>query len=284
MGLGLRNYFIVCRGQYAKEAETFYLCTTIQTRAKFFFQDIQWIAKIRKGFGKKLIIMAAYLYLDRIKDFIAGQTCADGSTVNWIIAAMVRGVQVEKPQIDSYIEHVHYQCAFGPKDHTGDPQHPHSEKRECIVKFSIKQFLLFPYIVEVTYYYVDHTREDGSRVHELEDKLSIGKKSAYQPQISKELKTWVKTQLGKGFTAKQVYKEHKQNWIQRRKMKCPDMRDDFVQLKDIAYYESRLKMGVWRRYHNDFDSVKMWALEHQNDVFIWHEKNDVIDLPLILGI
>ena len=247
------------------------------------FQDIQWTVKTRKGFGKTLTIMTAYLPFDRIEDFIVGQTCADGSTVEWIVAARVRGVQVGRPQIDSYIEHLHYQCAFGPKDHTGDPQHPHSKKRGCIAKFSIKQLLLFSDIVEVAYYHVDHTREDGLPAHGFEDKLSIRRKSAYQPRMSKELKTWVKTQLGKGFTAKQVYEEHRQNWIQRRKMKCPDVRNDFVQLKDIAYYESRLKMGVWRRHHNDFDSVKMWALEHPDDVFIWHEKNDVIDLPFILG-
>ena len=67
-------------------------------------------------------------------------------------------------------------------------------------------------------------------------------------------------------------------------MKLPDMRDDFVELKDIAYYESRLKIRVWRRHHNDFDSVKMWAWEHPNDVFIWHKKHDIINLPFILGI
>ena len=89
------------------------------------FQDIQWTTKTRKGFGKTLTIMVAYLVLDRIEDFIASQTCADGSTVEWIVAARVRGVQVGRPQIVSYIEHVHYQCTFGPKDHTEDPQHPH---------------------------------------------------------------------------------------------------------------------------------------------------------------
>jgi hypothetical protein len=30
--------------------------------------------------------------------------------------------------------------------------------------------------------------------------------------------------------------------------------------------------------------MKMWALEHPDDVFIWHEKNDVINLPFIFGI
>ena len=178
------------------------------------FQDIQWIAKTRKEFGKTLTLIVAYLPLDRIEDFIAGQTYADGSIVELIVATRVHGVQVGRPQIDSYIEHVHYQCAFGSKDHTGDPQHPYSKKRGCIAKFFIKQLLLFPYIVEVVYYHVDHTKEDGSPAHAFEDKLLIGRKSAYQPRMSKELKTWVKTQLGKGFTVKQVYGEHRQNWIQ----------------------------------------------------------------------
>ena len=67
-------------------------------------------------------------------------------------------------------------------------------------------------------------------------------------------------------------------------MKLLDMQNNFVHLKDIAYYESRLIMGVWRRHHNDFDSVKMRALDYLNDVFIWHEKYDIIDLSFILGI
>ena len=62
------------------------------------------------------------------------------------------------------------------------------------------------------------------------------------------------------------------------------MRDDFIQLKAIAYYESRLKVEVCRHHYNDFDNVKMWALEHPNDIFIWHEKNDVTNLFFILAI
>ena len=99
------------------------------------FQDFQWTTKTRKGFGKMLTFMAAYLPLDRIEDFIAGQTCADGFTVEWIVVVRVRGVQVGRPQIDSYIEHVHYQCAFGPKDHMGS--------RGCIAKFPSNNFFCF---------------------------------------------------------------------------------------------------------------------------------------------
>ena len=82
------------------------------------FQDIQWAPKTRKGFGKMLTIMATYFLFNRVEDFKAGHTSADGSTIEWIVAAKVRGVQVERPQINSYIEHVYYKCAFGPKDHT----------------------------------------------------------------------------------------------------------------------------------------------------------------------
>lgn len=55
-------------------------------------------------------------------------------------------------------------------------------------------------------------------------------------------------------------------------MKCPDIRDDFVELNDIAHYKSILKMRVWRHHNNDPVSVKMWVLEHPNDVFIKHKK------------
>ena len=72
----------------------------------------------------------------------------------------------------------------------------------------------------------------------------------------------MKLQLGKGFSATHVYEECMQNWIQRRKMDSPNMCDDFVQLKDILYYENRLKMGVLCRHHNDFDNVKIWDFEH----------------------
>lgn len=42
-------------------------------------------------------------------------------------------------------------------------------------------------------------------------------------------------------------------------------------------------MWVWRCHHNDFDSMRMSVWEYPDDVFIWHENDDVIDLPFILG-
>ena len=38
-----------------------------------------------------LIIMIAYIPFNRVEDFIAGQTYADGSVVEWIVAARIHG-------------------------------------------------------------------------------------------------------------------------------------------------------------------------------------------------
>ena len=92
---------------------------------------------------------------------------------------------MERPQIDSYIENIYYERTFESKDHIGDPQYPHSKKRECIAKFFIKQLFLFRNVVEVVYYHVDHTRGDGSHAHELEDKVFIWRKSTYQSRYQK---------------------------------------------------------------------------------------------------
>ena len=248
------------------------------------FQDITWDGGSRNGFGYTTTILRAYIPYDRVDDFIKGQTCEDGKAIQWNIDRTVYGEEKARPMVTSFIQHVFYDCTFGPADHRGDPTHPFSKKCGCIARFSIKQLLLHPDVAEVAYYHVDHTREDGAPTHGFEDPHSVGRKSAYQPRLSKELKNWIKNPLNEGFTAKQVYEDHKANWIDRKKANSTKVRDDFLELKDVAYYEARLKMGVWRRDPNDFDSVKMWAKEHPEDVFMWHEEDKVTDLPFILGI
>ena len=78
-------------------------------------------------------------------------------------------------------------------------------------------------VIEVVYYQVDHNREDGTPRTRLEDKHSIRRKSIYQPRIFLELKNWIKTHLSEGFSAKQVYEEHRQNWIEQRKIKYREL-------------------------------------------------------------
>ena len=117
--------------------------------------------------------MTTYIPFNRVEDFIAGWTRANDSFVKWIVAARIRGIQVERPQIDFYMKYIYYECAFGLKDHIWDLQHPHSKKFGCIAKFSIKQLFFFSCLVEVAYYHVEHIKEDESLAHGWEDKFSI---------------------------------------------------------------------------------------------------------------
>ena len=139
-------------------------------------------------------------------------------------------------------------------------------------------------MAEICYYHVDHTREDGSPAHGPHDVDSIGRKTTHRPRMSNELKVWVKTKLSEGFTSLQVFEEHKRNWTERRKQKLSFIRDDFIELRDIAYYERCAKMGIWRRDSNDFSSVKMWTELYPENVFMWHEEDHITSLPFILGI
>lgn len=127
------------------------------------FDQIKWKSKEQKGWGYGISVMSAYIPFDRVDDFIGGQTCPDGLPVDWNVAHRILGKDKRRPQITSFIEHVWYECAFGPEDYIGDSEHPHSKKCGCIAKFSIKQLLLHHDVAEVAYYHVDHIREDGTR-------------------------------------------------------------------------------------------------------------------------
>ena len=64
----------------------------------------------------------------------------------------------------------------------------------------------------------------------------------------------------------------------------PFICDDFIELRDIVYYERHTKMEIWRRDPNDFSSMKMWTETYPENVFMWHEEDHITSLPFILGI
>ena len=211
----------------------------------------------RQGWGHHTVAVHAYIPYDRLLDFKDGQTCEDGSLVDWNVKERIREGEKKRAYTTSSIEHVWYECTYGPKDYRNDLDHPHSKKHECIAKFSIKQLQLHPDVADIYYYHVDHTQEDKSPAYGPHDVDSIGRKTTHRLRMSDELKAWVKTKLSEGFTSFQVFEEYKRNWIDRRKQKLPFIHDDFIELWDIAYYECHAKIGIWCRDPNDFSSVKM---------------------------
>ena len=80
-----------------------------------------------------------------------------------------------------------------------------------------------------------------------------------------------------------MFEEHKQNWTDKRKQKLLFICDDFIELRNIAYYERHAKMEIWRRDPNDFSSVKMWTEMYPEIVFMWHEEDHITSLPFIWG-
>jgi hypothetical protein len=210
----------------------------------FSFLDITWEETTRKGWGNATAIVHAFIPYNRVQDFINGQCCEDGSSVGWNVKKRKKGKAKIKPYFSSFIEHVWYECAYGPEDHRNDPQFPRSLKRGCVAGFSVKHLEIYPDVAEVAYYHVDHTREDGTPAHGPSDPDSLGRRTAHQPRMTAQIKMWVQRKLTAGFTSLQIFEEHRRNWNERMKLNVPNTRDDFIKLKDIAYLEGCQKRGI----------------------------------------
>ena len=143
------------------------------------FEDLTWIPIVRQGWNHRTTTVHAYIPYDRVSDFKDGQTCKDGSLVDWNVKERILGREKKRAYITSFIEQVWYECAYGSEDYRNDPDYPHSKKSGCIAQFSINQLQLHPDVAEICYYPVDHTREDGSPTHGPHDVDSIGRKTAH---------------------------------------------------------------------------------------------------------
>ena len=95
----------------------------------------------------------------------------------------------------------------------------------------------YPDVVEIANYVVEHKRLDGSIAHGPKDPDSTSRKSQCEPRISKQLVVWLKDQLDKGHTSKYIYEVHKKIWMERVKHGQQMTKDDFLDLRNICYYE-----------------------------------------------
>ncbi len=99
-------------------------------------------------------------------EFIDGQGCEEGRGVQWNIANnMVDTSLRSNDQIDSFMTHIYYECAYKLKHYKNHPRHQRSKKKGCIARFLVKRLYLHPHITKVADYHVDHTREDGIPTH-----------------------------------------------------------------------------------------------------------------------
>jgi hypothetical protein len=77
--------------------------------------------------------------------------------------------------------------------------------------FPIKRFYTWPNVVEITFYHWTHTQANGDPFHGACDPRSTSQMS-YTPHVFDKLKDFIWTQLGLGYTMKQIYDKHKEIW------------------------------------------------------------------------
>jgi hypothetical protein len=66
------------------------------------------------------------------------------------------------------------------------------------------RLLKYPNVVEIAWYHMEHTHEDGTPAHGTLDPNSMSRRSHQAPCIFKHLKEWLDERLDKGLTTKQI--------------------------------------------------------------------------------
>jgi hypothetical protein len=104
--------------------------------------------------------------------------------------------------------------------------------------------------------------------------------------MSQTLKDHIWTQLGLGYTIKQIYDKHKAIWWARINAGKAMTRDDFIKQQDIAYLDCKHKKWSWRLHQNPAISLCTWAFSHPNYMFYFQDasEDNGIHVPFIIEI
>jgi hypothetical protein len=114
-------------------------------------------------------------------------------------------------------------------------------KNGCNPKFLVKRLLKYPNVVKIQWYNMDHMHEDGTPTHGALDLDLILCTSFQVPHISKCIKEWIEERLERGFITKQIYEKHKKVWFNAWVFGIEALKDDYLNLKSIRYYENKMK-------------------------------------------
>jgi hypothetical protein len=104
--------------------------------------------------------------------------------------------------------------------------------------------------------------------------------------MSQALKDHIWTQLGLGYTIKQIYDKHKAIWWARINAGEVMTRDDFIGQQDIAYLDCKHIEKSWHLHQNPAISLHTWAFCHPDDVFYFQDtsEDNGIHVPFTIGI
>jgi hypothetical protein len=74
--------------------------------------------------------------------------------------------------------------------------------------------------------------------------------------------THIWTQLGLGYTIKQIYDKHKVIWWERINVRKTMMKDDFIKQQDLTYLDGKHKRRNWHLHKNLAIFMGTWAFNH----------------------
>ncbi len=83
-------------------------------------------------------------------------------------------------------------------------------------------------MAKIIFYHWPHTRANGEHVHGKDSIDSIVQPFFLAPRMSQALKDHIWTQLGLGYTVKQIYDKHKAIWWAKINVGETMTRDDFI--------------------------------------------------------
>ncbi len=141
-------------------------------------------------------------------------------------------------------------------------------------------------MVEIVFYHRPHTRINDEPTHGKHDLDSIARPSFFAPRMSQALKDHIWTQLGLGYSIKQIYDKHKVIWWAKIKVGEAMTRDDFIRQQDITHLDHKHKKGSWHLHQNPAISLRTWAFNHLDDVFYFQNANEDngINVSFTIGI
>jgi len=94
-------------------------------------------------------------------------------------------------------------------------------------------------VAKIIFYHQPHTQVNGELAHGKHDFDSIARPFFFAPQMSQAFKDHIWTQLGLGYTVKQIYDKHKAIWWARINAREAMTRDDFIRQQNIAYLDHK---------------------------------------------
>jgi hypothetical protein len=179
-----------------------------------------------------------------------------------------------------------YWCSFGPDDHRKggnvQPSRPFAEKRKspagrpntkrgCNCHFIVKRLIAEPSVALVIYNHNKHVDKKGMPCHGPMDKMAVGTKAMFAPDISDELRLQVMSLLYVGIPVETIMQRHTE---MVEKQGGPSNRDDLLTHRYVRRIERKIRRSVHELDDDDAASIGIWVETHQEQIFFYEDFSD----------